>query len=95
MNEQQVQKKILQYLTRKGIYTIKVISASKRGVPDIIACYKGKFIGIEVKKDFSSKPTELQKKNLFEIKQAKGYAFVAYGYKDFINTFEQIEEDLI
>lgn len=47
----------------------------RSGVPDIIACIDGQFIGIECKAG-SNKPTELQKRELTRIQQAGGYAIV-------------------
>jgi len=43
------------------------------GVPDIVACIKGKFIGIETKAG-KGKPTALQEKNLAEIMNRGGIA---------------------
>lgn len=45
------------------------------GVPDIVACISGKFIGVECKA-VGNKPTALQMKNLNSIVEAGGYAFV-------------------
>ena len=45
------------------------------GVPDIIACYQGKFIGIECKAN-GNKPTALQQKNLQDIIKANGQSLV-------------------
>ena len=45
------------------------------GVPDIIASYRGKFIGIECKAN-GNKPTALQNRNLSEIRKAGGYSMV-------------------
>ena len=45
------------------------------GVPDIIACYQGKFIGIECKAN-GNKPTDLQQKNLQDIINAEGQSLV-------------------
>tara|TARA_R100001510_G_C7609764_1_gene173694 strand:+ start:549 stop:761 length:213 start_codon:yes stop_codon:yes gene_type:complete len=45
------------------------------GVPDIIACYQGRFIGIECKAN-GGKPTALQKKHLADIKNAKGLSLL-------------------
>tara|TARA_R100000935_G_scaffold55794_1_gene86229 strand:+ start:553 stop:765 length:213 start_codon:yes stop_codon:yes gene_type:complete len=45
------------------------------GVPDIIACYEGRFIGIECKAN-GGKPTALQKKHLADIKKAKGLSLL-------------------
>jgi hypothetical protein len=43
------------------------------GVPDIVACIKGKFIGIETKAG-KGKPTALQEKNLMNIMRTGGIA---------------------
>ena len=45
------------------------------GVPDIIACYKGRFVGIECKAN-GGKPTALQKKHLKDIQTAEGFSVV-------------------
>ena len=45
------------------------------GVPDIIASYRGKFIGIECKAN-GNKPTALQEKNLNDIKNSLGQSLV-------------------
>lgn len=52
-------------------------SFGKSGVPDIIACVHGAFVGIEVKADKrKNPPTDIQKKNLAEIAAASGAALV-------------------
>ena len=45
------------------------------GVPDIIVCYMGRFIGIECKAG-SNKPTALQEINLNNIREQGGIALV-------------------
>lgn len=45
------------------------------GIPDLVACIKGKFIGIECKAN-GGKPTALQEKNLMQIVSNGGYAFL-------------------
>jgi hypothetical protein len=47
----------------------------RSGVPDIIACYKGRFIGIECKAG-KNEPTLLQKHNIKEIQRNNGLAIV-------------------
>jgi Holliday junction resolvase len=92
MKEQTYQKKLIEYLEKRGAYVVKVISASKKGVPDIIACYKGKFIGVEVKTPQKIKnTTELQEYNLKMIQQAGGYAIVACYEKDLEDIIEEID----
>jgi hypothetical protein len=43
------------------------------GIPDIICCYKGRFLGLEVKQP-SGRLTELQKRTIDKIDAAEGVA---------------------
>lgn len=80
MTEQQIQKKITTYLESQGCYIVKVISASKAGVPDILGCYEGVFFGIEVKTpDKHSNVSKLQHYNLDQIRLAGGHSIVAWN----------------
>ena len=80
MTEQQIQKSIIKYLESQGAYIVKVISASKAGVPDILCCYQGKFIGIEVKKPSTkNNVSKLQEYNLKKIRESGGIALVAWS----------------
>lgn len=54
---------------------------SKAGIPDIIACINGKFIGIEVKAP-NGRPSELQKRSVRLIQESKGIGYILYP-KDF------------
>lgn len=79
MTEQTIQKKIIKYLEGEGAYVVKVVSASKTGIPDLLVSYKGVFIGIEVKRpETKDNTSELQKINISRIKDSGGYAFVAW-----------------
>lgn len=42
------------------------------GVPDIIGCYRGRFIAFECKRDATGKPTRLQAYMMKKIKDAGG-----------------------
>lgn len=59
----------------KKIWFYKTNDVSRRGIPDIIACIRGKFVAIELKVD--SPVSELQEYNLNCISLAKGIAWVA------------------
>ena len=88
--ESKIQKKIITYLESQGCYIVKVISATKSGVPDILACYHGQFIGIEVKTPSSkNNVSELQKYNLRCIEESGGRSCIAWDVlqvEDFLNT---------
>ena len=73
--ESQLQTKIQAYLRERGGYTVNVVRASRSGVPDILACVEGKFIGIEVKVG-TNKSTLLQEHNAKQIEKAGGIAVV-------------------
>ena len=86
MSEQQIQRKIIKYLESQGCYVVKVVSATKSGVPDIIGCYEGVFFGIEVKTPKTrNNVSKLQEYNLDKIREADGHSLVAW-------EVEQVEE---
>jgi Holliday junction resolvase len=75
--EKKVRKKVEQLLDLYGVYYFAPMSGgfTKAGVPDLVCCYKSKFIGIECKAG-TNKPTELQKRELNRIQKAGGFAMV-------------------
>ena len=79
MNEQYIQRKIIKWLEGEGYYVVKIISANKSGVPDLLVCVDGKFVAIEVKTPKTkNNVSKLQKYNLEKIKKCGGIAIVAY-----------------
>lgn len=77
--EKKVKDKIVAKLKAAGAYYFYPVTGgfSSSGVPDIIVCYRGKFIGIEVKADLTKKgPTALQQDNLTRISENGGIALV-------------------
>ena len=86
-SEQAIQSDILKYLKSVGAYTIKVSAATKVGIPDIICCYKGRFIAIEVKRpEAKTNVSPLQVANITMIINAQGEAIVAWD-KEMVKTF--------
>ena len=92
MREKLIENKIKDYLKCKGAYYFKHHGNqySQVGVPDIIACYKGKFIGIEVKNE-NGKTSKLQELNLKMINNAGGYGLVARGLPEVMTILEEID----
>ena len=86
-SEQAIQSDRLKYLKSVGAYTIKVSAATKAGIPDIICCYKGRFIAIEVKRpEAKTNVSPLQVANITMIINAQGEAIVAWD-KEMVKTF--------
>ena len=75
--EKKIKIKVKKILDKLGAYHCMPSTGGygANGVPDIIACYKGLFIGIECKAN-GGKPTALQIKHLSLIKQAKGFSII-------------------
>jgi Holliday junction resolvase len=71
--EAKVKDKVKKLLKDNNAYFCMPVSGGfgASGVPDIIACYRGFFIGIECKAG-NNTPTALQKKNLQDIVNAGG-----------------------
>jgi Holliday junction resolvase len=75
--EKKVKDNVKKILKDSGAYFFSPVTGGygSSGVPDIVCCYKGKFIGIETKAG-SGKPTALQEKNLMEIAEKGGVAIL-------------------
>lgn len=56
MTEHQLQSSIIKYLESRGAVVINQIAGGgqKRGISDLTACYKGKYIALEIKKPVGS-----------------------------------------
>lgn len=75
--EAKVKKKVAEILKSAGAYYFYPVTGGfgMSGVPDIVVCYRGHFIGIECKAG-SNKPTALQEQNLAKIAAAGGISLV-------------------
>jgi Holliday junction resolvase len=75
--EAKVKKKVVAVLKQYDAYFFYPVTGGygRSGVPDVIACHDGRFIGIECKAG-TNKPTPLQEKNLSDIQSAGGVALV-------------------
>lgn len=94
--EKKVKRKIVAILKEYGAYYFYPVTGGygASGVPDVVACINGKFVGIEAKADMKkNKPTALQVKNLNQIKEAGGIALVidANNLDHLITTLETIK----
>ena len=95
MKEISLQTKIIQLLENKGYWVVRVSSANKRGVPDVLAFRNGKFVAVEVKATESKKFSNLQAKCLETIALEGGYELCMYDVYYLKYLLEQIEQDKI
>lgn len=75
--EAKVKKRVVAKLKAAGMYFFYPVTGGygSSGVPDIVGCFRGKFVGIECKAG-KNKPTALQQLNLDQIEAAGGVALV-------------------
>ena len=97
--EKNFENKIKQYLKDHNCYFVKYFAnrMTKVGVPDILACVNGHFVGIEVKSS-TGKPSELQIHNVKKINERGGFAVIVapeqWDYlKIFIGTLNNLNVD--
>jgi Holliday junction resolvase len=75
--EKRVKSKVVAQLKKLRAYYFHPVTGGfgRSGVPDIVVCYEGRFVGIECKAG-KNKPTKLQELNLRQIENAGGIALV-------------------
>lgn len=90
MKESQIQKKIIEYLNRNGAYSIKTITTNRNGSPDIICCFKGLFIAVEVKTD-KGIVSKLQEYHQKEIIKSGGIALIVRSVEEVEQLLEKLK----
>jgi len=75
--EKKVKQQVVNVLKEAGAYYFYPVSGGfgASGIPDIVVCFMGVFIGIECKAG-KNVPTALQEKHLAQIKEAGGQSLV-------------------
>jgi Holliday junction resolvase len=82
LSEKTLQRQILEYLkTVCGCWCIKTVVTNERGVPDILVCYHGRFLALEVK-SMEGRPSILQLAQMRRINSAGGVAYVVKSLED-------------
>lgn len=96
--EKLFEKKITKLLTDRGAWVLKTWSngVQRAGVPDLIVCYKGYFLGLEIKAR-GGKISELQTWNIEGIRKAGGISRVLYpdDLNDFIDFLNTLSDSII
>ena len=94
LTEATIQALILKFLRTLGpaCWVIKAAVCNERGVPDILCCYKGRFVGFEVKtaKGRISGPQRVQNER---IRRACGRAVVVRSVADVRAVLEHIDRE--
>lgn len=91
ITEKAIENQIKKYLVTNKIYHYKVHGNGfqRSGIPDIIACIKGRFVGIEVKKP-GGIVSNLQKINIEEIKKSGGVGIMVYSFEEAKQVIDEL-----
>lgn len=92
--EKNFENKVKKFLKDKGAWVLKYwggAAYTKSGIPDLLVCCSGYFLGIELKAS-KGKPSDLQLYQLRKIEEAGGIGILLYP-KDF-EQFKQYIEHL-
>jgi Holliday junction resolvase len=92
--ERSIVKKTIEELRKRGGFWIKVHGSpfQMAGIPDIIGCYRGRFIAFEVKRDATGKPTALQDYTMKKIREAGGMASLIYTAEMALTKIDRLDE---
>lgn len=64
------------------------------GLPDVISCYRGRFVAFEVKRDETKKATPLQDYMMHRIRKAGGVALLIHSVQTAIEEMDRIDAEL-
>ena len=92
--ETSLQERIQKYIEGKGGYVIKTHGdmTTEPGIPDLLCCYKGQFIAIEVKVN-NNKPSPQQGIHCRKIMKAGGITLIAWSLEEVKTIFRIIDSD--
>lgn len=90
--EARLQRKIQDVLRQAGAFVFKVHGSQHMmsGLPDLIVCYRGRFIGMEVKMP-GNKPSKIQHLRARAIKDADGFCFVVHSTNEALRALRVVE----
>ena len=87
--EKNFENRVKKFLEAENCWFVKFFANAytKAGIPDILVCCNGYFLGVELKAP-NGKPSELQKRNIQKINEACGIGVILYP--DQFNDFKEL-----
>lgn len=98
MVEKSTENKLKNYFNNNANYNLKIHGNKfqRRGIPDLLICFRSRFLAIEVKQGYN-KPSIFQKSNLQEIRGSGGLGFIINekNLKEFLTILDSKDWDAI
>lgn len=90
MTEARLSRAVQLALRQRGAFVFKIHGNEymMTGLPDLIVCYQGKFIGMELKQS-GQQPTRIQTLRLQQIQSAGGYCGIVHNVAEAITLLDQ------
>jgi Holliday junction resolvase len=95
--ETTIQKKMQELVEDRGGWVVKFHGSpfTKKGTPDLLICYRGRFIAIEAKvPGKEDNTTKLQDYQIEQIREAGGFAFIMSSEDDLKELLDSIDRVL-
>ena len=90
--ERDIIKAILKVYHARGAYAVKIHGEYYQTITvDILACYRGHFIGLEVKDGYKRQVTPMQRHVLTEINLAGGISRVAHNVEEAVEILDEVD----
>lgn len=82
-------------LLERGAFGFKIHGGPTMmvGLPDLIFCYRGQFVALEVKMP-EGVVSSIQRRRIAEIREAGGYAFVVRSVASAVRVLERVDRAL-
>lgn len=93
--EKNFENRLKKFLEAENCWFVKFFANAytKSGIPDLLVCCNGYFLGVEVKAS-NGKPSELQKRNIRKINECGGYGVILYPdqFEDFKKLIHYLKD---
>jgi Holliday junction resolvase len=84
---------VLNEIRSRGGFAVKIHGSPFQvaGIPDILACYRGRFIAFECKRAAGLPASKLQEWTMKQIRRAGGVALLIYAVEQATNELDRID----
>lgn len=92
--EKVLRKDVIAYLNGRNIFHFRIEDQMLSNYPDMIICYRGRFVAVELKRSENIKARLGQIQVLDFIKENKGYGEVVGSMDQLTELLHRIDEDI-